>query len=137
VFSNQECGHGTFDLIENKLILMTLMAYHEGIAIPAAYLVSDLRTKAVYQTFFQVTLSLSLLFSLPTFEIQKVQELTHGRMNPVGCLMDFEEALANVWQEVFPKCTIMRDFFHLQQANTRWAGKHGLTDLRSEIVVDI
>lgn len=71
---------GTFELVEDKLILTTLMAYHEGIAIPAAYLVSDLRTQSVYQFFFQVTLSFFIVI-FTNIEIQKVKELTHGRMN--------------------------------------------------------
>lgn len=56
VSSKHIIADGTFDLIEDKLILTTLMAYHKGIAIPAAYLMSHLRTKVVYQAFFQVTL---------------------------------------------------------------------------------
>jgi hypothetical protein len=58
-------------------------------------------------------------------------------MDPTGALLDFEEAMANAWTEVFPNCSIMRDFFHLQQANTRKMAKLGLADLRKEIILDI
>jgi hypothetical protein len=58
-------------------------------------------------------------------------------MEPTGCLLDFEEAMASAWVKVFPNCSIMRDFFHLQQANTKKMGKLGFSDLRKEIVQDI
>lgn len=45
--------------------------------------------------------------------------------------------MASAWLKVFPNCSIMRDFFHLQQANTKKMGKIGLSELRSEIVQDI
>jgi hypothetical protein len=61
---------GTFDLIKNKLILTTLMVYHQDIAIPATYLVSDLRTKAVPHLSGN-SLSLSLLFSLLILKYRK------------------------------------------------------------------
>lgn len=58
-------------------------------------------------------------------------------MDPTGCLLDFEEAMGSAWLQVFPKCAIMRDFFHLQQANTKKMAISGLADLKSEIVQDI
>jgi hypothetical protein len=51
--------------------------------------------------------------------------------------MDFEEALANAWSVVFPKCLILRDFFHLQQANTRQLQRLGLSDNKADAVNDI
>ncbi len=66
-----------------------------------------------------------------------MKDLTKGQMDPTGCLMDFEEAMASAWLEVFPKYSIMRDFFHLVQANTKKIAKIGLANLRSEVVQDI
>jgi hypothetical protein len=51
--------------------------------------------------------------------------------------MDFEEALGNAWQNTFPGCSIMRDLFHLQQANTRRAGQIGLSHAKKQIITDI
>lgn len=69
--------------------------------------------------------------------LQKIKELTNGRMDPTGCLLDFEEALASAWLRVFPKSSIMRDFFHLQQANRRKMGKIGLSNMKEELKQDI
>jgi hypothetical protein len=69
--------------------------------------------------------------------MQKIKTLMSGRMDPTGCLLDFEEVMSSAWQEVFPNCGIMRDFFYLQQANTKKMAKISLLDLRKEIVKDI
>jgi hypothetical protein len=45
---------GTFDLVEEKLVLTTLMGYHDGIAVPCAYYLSELKTHESYLLFFQV-----------------------------------------------------------------------------------
>jgi hypothetical protein len=45
---------GTFDLVEEKLVLMTLMGYHDGIAVPCAYYLSEFKTHDSYLCFFQV-----------------------------------------------------------------------------------
>lgn len=51
--------------------------------------------------------------------------------------MDFEEAMASAWWEVFPNCSIIRDFFHLKQANVKKAHKIGLSDFREKIAYDL
>jgi Transposase len=51
--------------------------------------------------------------------------------------MDFEEAMASAWMEVFPNCSIMRDLFHLQQVNSKKLHKIGLSDFRKEVGHDI
>jgi hypothetical protein len=45
---------GTFELVEEKLVLTTLMGYHNGIAILCVYYLSELKTHESYLLFFQV-----------------------------------------------------------------------------------
>jgi hypothetical protein len=48
---------GTFDLVEEKLVLTTLMGYHDDIALPCAYFLSECKTHESYLQFFQVYFS--------------------------------------------------------------------------------
>jgi hypothetical protein len=142
----------TFELVEMNLVLTMIMGYHDGIAILCVYYLSELKTHKSYLLFFQVSSLLSFyvclsLYCLPSpcstclclhsVVWQKIKDLTNGRMDPTGYLLDFEEAMASVWTKAFPNCNIMCDFFHLQQANTKKMAKLGLSDLRKEIVQDI
>jgi hypothetical protein len=52
--SNYVIVDSTFDLVEEKLVLTTLMGYHNSIAIPSAYYLSDLKTHESYLKYFQV-----------------------------------------------------------------------------------
>jgi hypothetical protein len=61
---------------------------------------------------------------------------TDDMMSPLRAYMDFEEALAEALQKVFPNATICRDFFHFIQANIKQAGKLGLKSLAKEIRTD-
>lgn len=45
---------GTFDLVEEKLVVTTLMGYHDEIAVPCAYYLAELKTHESYLVFFQV-----------------------------------------------------------------------------------
>jgi hypothetical protein len=45
---------GTFDLVEEKLVLTTLMGFHDTIAVPCAYYLLELKTHESYLLFFQV-----------------------------------------------------------------------------------
>lgn len=129
---------GIFDLVEEKLILTTLFRYHDSITVPCAYFLSNFKTELVYIQFFQVLYSFLLFVSAHLLTcIQRVNELTHRCMKPVGCLLDFEQALSNAWLKVFPDSNIMRDFFHLKQANTRKMRKFGLSDFCNEVINDI
>lgn len=51
---------GTFDLVEGNLVLTTMMGYHDDIAIPCAYYLSELKTHNSYYDFFEVTCVCSL-----------------------------------------------------------------------------
>lgn len=51
--------------------------------------------------------------------------------------MDFEEAMANAFLDVFTNCTLWRDFFLFQQANVRQLAKLKLAEHTSAIVEDI
>jgi hypothetical protein len=42
-----------FNLVEEKLVLTTLMEYHDGIAIPFTYYLSDLKTHKSYLKYFR------------------------------------------------------------------------------------
>jgi hypothetical protein len=50
--SNYVIMNGTFDLVEEKLVLTTLMGYHDSIAIPSAYYLSNLKTHESYLKYF-------------------------------------------------------------------------------------
>jgi hypothetical protein len=54
VDSNYVIVDGTFDLMEEKLVLTTLMRYHDSIAILSAYYLLDLKTHESYLKYFQV-----------------------------------------------------------------------------------
>jgi hypothetical protein len=41
--------------------------------------------------------------------------------------------MSSAWEKVFPEGSIMHDFFHLQQANTRKMAKIGLSELKDEV----
>ncbi len=45
----------TFDLVEEKLVLTTLMGYHDGIAVPCTYYLAELKTHESYLLFFKVS----------------------------------------------------------------------------------
>ncbi len=45
---------GTFDICEEKLILTTIMAYSEGVSIPAAYLLSNSKETENYKVYLMV-----------------------------------------------------------------------------------
>lgn len=131
---------GTFELVELKLVLTTVMGYHDGIAVPCAYYLSELKTRESYLLFFRVCTSPTQSYSYLVVHVsflQKIKELTKGRMDPTGCLMDFEEALGSAWEDVFPNCSIMRDLFHFQQANRRKMIKIGQDALKGELKKDI
>lgn len=45
---------GTFNTTECKLVLTTLFGFHEGIAIPCAYLLSNSKETDNYEAFYKV-----------------------------------------------------------------------------------
>jgi hypothetical protein len=45
---------GTFKTTEAKLVLTTIFGYHDGIAIPSAYLLSDSSETDTYESFYRV-----------------------------------------------------------------------------------
>jgi hypothetical protein len=52
--SNYVICDGTFDTTKCKLVLTTLLGFHEGIAIPCAYLSSNSKKADNYESFYQV-----------------------------------------------------------------------------------
>lgn len=45
---------GTFNTTECKLVLTTLFGFHEGVAIPCAYLLSNSKETDNYEAFYRV-----------------------------------------------------------------------------------
>lgn len=70
---------GTFDLVEEKLVLTTLMAYYDGIALPSAYFLSERKTQESYLQFFQVKCT-SFLYCISNsvLENQRTHQWTNG-----------------------------------------------------------
>jgi hypothetical protein len=54
---------GTFNIVECKLPLTTLMGFHNGIALPCAYMLSNSMTTGAYEKFYKARPSLILSFS--------------------------------------------------------------------------
>lgn len=55
-------------------------------------------------------------------------------MSPFGVLLDFKEALAKGFTNVFPNTHVFGDFFHMIQANVKHIGQLGLKSLVKFIV---
>jgi hypothetical protein len=49
---------GTFSTTECDLVLMMLLGFHNGVAVPSAYLLSNSRETKTYKTFYEVLLTL-------------------------------------------------------------------------------
>jgi hypothetical protein len=45
---------GTFSTTECDLVLTTLLGFHDGVAVPCAYLLSNLRETKTYKIFYEV-----------------------------------------------------------------------------------
>lgn len=99
---------GTFETTECKLVLTTILGYHEGIAIPCAYLLSNSKETDNYEAFYRT-----------------IKKETKERMSPRGVLLDFEEALSQGFVKVFPEASVLADFFHMVQANVKKIGQLG------------
>lgn len=60
--SNYVICDGTFNATECKLVLTTLFGFHEGVAIPCAYLLSDSKETDNYEEFYKVFILFSILY---------------------------------------------------------------------------
>jgi hypothetical protein len=69
--------------------------------------------------------------------LQTIKDAAKGMMSPKAVLLDFEEALSEVFVKVFPNASVHRDMFHFVQANVKQAGQLGLKSIIKEIVVDV
>lgn len=54
-------------------------------------------------------------------------------MSPKGVLLDFEEALGQAFEHVFPCASVLGDFFHFVQANIRRVGELGHKHLAHDV----
>lgn len=111
---------GTFNTTECKLVLTTLLGFHEGIAIPCAYLLSNSKETDNYEAFYRT-----------------VKKTTKGIMSPKGVLLDFEEALSEGFVRVFPYAAILADFFHFVQANVKEIQKLGFKAKVKDVVTGV
>jgi hypothetical protein len=94
--------NGTFSTTERKMVLTTILGFHDGVPISCVYFLSELRDTKSYKYFFEVLLSILSFFCIAyTFINQKVKEFTGNMMNPKRVLLDFEEALGAVFRLVF------------------------------------
>lgn len=94
---------GTFELCEGKLILTTLMISVEEVGVPVFFLLSESRSSKTYQYF-----------------LRQLVEFTENSYSPQNVLGDFEMALQQAFQVVFPTARYFGDSFHFIQANLRW-----------------
>ncbi len=91
---------GTFDISECDLQLTTLMTVHKGIGVPTAFMLAKSKTTECYSHFLGV-----------------VQKNCDGRLEPIAVLGDFEQALQQAVNQVFPSSTWYSDFFHFMQVS--------------------
>jgi hypothetical protein len=56
-------------------------------------------------------------------------------MAPKTALIDFEEALTQGFEHIFPEASVLGDFFHFVQTNVKKIGELGFKNLASEVVV--
>jgi hypothetical protein len=68
---------GTFSTTECDLVLSTLLGFHEDIAIPCAYLLSNSKETKTYKAFYEVILVLvfvNLYINLGFYRLSKMQQ---------------------------------------------------------------
>ena len=58
-------------------------------------------------------------------------------MSPLGALLDFEEALSQGFEHVFPEAAVLNDFFHFVQANVKKIGQLGFKSHAHSVVVGV
>jgi len=111
---------GTFNLCEEELQLVTLMAViEEDIGIPAAFMLSNCKNTETYTHFISVV----------------KENCPNKFLDPVAVLGDFEEALESAVHGVLTNSTWYSDYFHFIQTNTRWLKKHDGNEDHTTILV--
>lgn len=132
---------GTFETTECKLVLTTLLAMHEDIAIPCAYLLSNSKETDNYEAFYRVCHIYYFIKFILLIEIkllfQTIFKETKKLMSPKGVLLDFEEALSQGFVNVFPGAAVYRDFFHFVQANVKQIAVLGFKSEAKKLVPDL
>jgi hypothetical protein len=96
----------TFDLVEGKLYVSTVMGIIEGIGVPLAWMVHNRTTQEAYAHY---------LTNLKN----------HTEMNPLAILRDFDLALENAAKQVFPRSRTVGDLWHFLHDNEKWLSTHG------------
>lgn len=66
-----------------------------------------------------------------------MKKATNAMLDPKYLLLDFEQALSDGFQDVFPNVIIARDRFHFVQANVKRLNKLGLQNLVTEVSQDL
>ena len=102
---------GTFDCV--PLIygqLFTIHALIDGVVVPSVYALLPNKTQATYTRLF--------------LELQNI----NGNLHPHTVLIDFELAIKNALEAVFPGVTVKGCFFHFTQNIWRKIQANGLQD---------
>jgi hypothetical protein len=66
-----------------------------------------------------------------------MKKATNAMMDPKYLLLDFEQALSDGFQDVFPNVIITRDHFHFVQANVKCLNELSLQNLVTEVSLDL
>lgn len=93
------------------LQVFTVVVIKNEIIIPAAVLFTSSKETSTYFKFFQL-----------------LKEVSKNKFNPNFVCVDFEKAISDAVLQVWPDAKIVRDLFHLKQANYRWVKKHSSKD---------
>lgn len=116
--SNTLFVDGTFDLCEEKLVLTTVMIKVNDIGLPVVWFLSTSRTAQNYENI-----------------VRSVQQLCSQGLVVDNILADFEQALRDGFQRVFPTTNIYGDTFHFIQANIRWMKRNKGVEHISDLIV--
>jgi len=102
---------GTFDLVEARLTLTTILVKVGQIGVPVAWLLARSQQQEYYTYFFRFVRDL-------------VTQITHRTLHVLAVFADFEEGLRNAAAEAFPGVKVFGESFHFMQANIRWMAQH-------------
>lgn len=112
----------TFDIVEGKLYLTSLLAVHEGFfTVPVAWFIHNTRSGEEYTAF-----------------LKKLYDASGNRAQPSAVLRDFAVELRNAITAIWPNVGNFGDLFHLLQANVKWLRCNKYDNaLLSAIVADL
>lgn len=107
----------TFDCVEGKLYLTTLLALVEGVGVPVAFYIHSGKSELDYTEFLQC-----------------VHEATQQRAAPASVLRDFDNAIRNAIKTVWPRSDNLGDLWHLLHDVAKWLNSHSLSSEVSAVI---